>query len=280
MIRFFKGTGFRIFVIILAALLAGSVISVASRTGSSPVTKVTSLVFGPASRLASAVTSDIKGLPISFRSSSYYKRENESLKKEIDSLKEQLVDHEQVIHKNEFYKEFLDLKEEHSDYKFAEAAVIGRDAADRFGSITLNKGSAGGIAVNDPVIYGNYLVGVVASVTPTQCVVNTLLNPDVRVSVYEIRTREVSYVTTTVELAEQGYCHMTNLANETAVSDGGIVCTAGVGGIFPRDLILGSIIEIVDATVDISASAVIEPGVDYSQLTDVIIITEFDGQAK
>lgn len=280
MIRFFKGTGFRIFVIILAALLAGSVISVASRTGSSPVTKVTSLVFGPASRLASAVTSDIKGLPISFKSSSYYKRENEALKKEIDSLKEQLVDHEQVIHKNEFYKEFLDLKEEHSDYKFAEAAVIGRDAADRFGSITLNKGSAGGIAVNDPVIYGNYLVGVVASVTPTQCVVNTLLNPDVRVSVYEIRTREVSYVTTTVELAEQGYCHMTNLANETAVSDGGIVCTAGVGGIFPRDLILGSIIEIVDATVDISASAVIEPGVDYSQLTDVIIITEFDGQAK
>lgn len=280
MIRFFKGTGFKIFVIILAALLAGSVISVASRTGSSPVTKVTSLVFGPAARLASAVTSDIKGLPISFRSSSYYKRENEALKKEIDSLKEQLVDHEQVIHKNEFYKEFLDLKEEHSDYKFAEAAVIGRDAADRFGSITLNKGSAGGIAVNDPVIYGNYLVGVVASVTPTQCVVNTLLNPDVRVSVYEIRTREVSYVTTTVELAEQGYCHMTNLANETAVSDGGIVCTAGVGGIFPRDLILGSIIEIVDATVDISASAVIEPGVDYSQLTDVIIITEFDGQAK
>ncbi len=280
MIRFFKGTGFKIFVIILAALLAGSVISVASRTGSSPVTKVTSLVFGPASRLASAVTSDIKGLPISFRSSSYYKRENEALKKEIDSLKEQLVDHEQVIHKNEFYKEFLDLKEEHSDYKFAEAAVIGRDAADRFGSITLNKGSAGGIAVNDPVIYGNYLVGVVASVTPTQCVVNTLLNPNVRVSVYEIRTREVSYATTTVELAEQGYCHMTNLANETAVSDGGIVCTAGVGGVFPRDLILGSIVEIVDATVDISASAIIEPGVDYSQLTDVIIITEFDGQAK
>lgn len=280
MIRFFKGTGFKIFVIILAALLAGSVISVASRTGSSPVTKVTSLVFGPAARLASAVTSDIKGLPISFRSSSYYKRENEALKKEIDSLKEQLVDHEQVIHKNEFYKEFLDLKEEHSDYKFAEAAVIGRDAADRFGSITLNKGSAGGIAVNDPVIYGNYLVGVVASVTPTQCVVNTLLNPNVRVSVYEIRTREVSYATTTVELAEQGYCHMTNLANETAVSDGGIVCTAGVGGVFPRDLILGSIVEIVDATVDISASAIIEPGVDYSQLTDVIIITEFDGQAK
>lgn len=280
MIRFFKGTGFKIFVIILAALLAGSVISVASRTGSSPVTKVTSLVFGPAARLASAVTSDIKGLPISFRSSSYYKRENEALKKEIDSLKEQLVDHEQVIHKNEFYKEFLDLKEEHSDYKFAEAAVIGRDAADRFGSITLNKGSAGGIAVNDPVIYGNYLVGVVASVTPTQCVVNTLLNPNVRVSVYEIRTREVSYATTTVELAEQGYCQMTNLANETAVSDGGIVCTAGVGGVFPRELILGSIVEIVDATVDISASAIIEPGVDYSQLTDVIIITEFDGQAK
>ena len=73
------------------------------------------------------------------------------------------------------------LKEEHSDYVFAEAAVIGRDAAGRFGTVTLNKGSINDIRVNDPVIYGEYLVGVVASVTPTQCTVNTILNPNVNV---------------------------------------------------------------------------------------------------
>ncbi|MBQ5626506.1 MAG: hypothetical protein IIU97_00200, partial [Bacteroidaceae bacterium] len=59
---------------------------------------------------------------------------------------------------------------------------------------------------------------------------------------------------------------------------GGIVCTSGVGGIFPRDLIVGTILDIVDGTVDISASAIIEPGVDFSKITDVFVITSFNGQ--
>ena len=145
-------------------------------------------------------------------------------------------------------------------------------------SFTLNKGSAHGINVNNPVIYGKYLVGVVASVTPTQCTVNTILNPKVNVSAYEVRTRDLGYVTSTVALAQEGHCHMPGLASSTAVTAGGIICTSGVGGIFPRDLIIGNIVDVVDGTVDISASAIIEPGIDFSEITDVFIITSFDGQ--
>ncbi len=278
--RFYKRTGFKIFAVVIAALLAGSVIAVASRSGSSPLTKATGVVFGPASRLSGAVVNNMKRLPVTFRSSSALKKENEELQAEIDSLREQLVDYEEAVYKNNFYKEFLELKEEHEDYEFAEAAIIGRDSADKFGTLTLNKGSLNGIAVNDPVIYGKYLVGVVASVTPTQCTVNTLLNPAVNVSAYESRTREVSYVTATVALAAEGHCILTNLSSQTAVTDGGIVCTAGVGGVYPADLIIGTVIDIVDATLDISAGAVLEPGVDFSQLTDVFILTDFSGKAK
>ncbi len=280
MFRFVKSAGFKIFAIVLAALLAGSLISVASRSGSSPLTKVTSTVFGPASRLAGSVVSDIKGIPVSFRSSSYYKRRATELQAEVDKLREQLVDYEQLAHKNEFYQEFLELKEEHSDYTFAEAAIIGRDAADHFGTLILNKGTVGGVSVNDPVIYGKYLVGVVASVTPTQCTVNTLLNPAVNVSVYETRTREVGYLTSTVDLTQDGLCRMPGLSASTAITAGGMICTAGVGGIYPRDLMVGTVDDIVDATIDISASAIVKPYVDFSQLTDVFIITDFNGQAN
>ena len=100
--RFYRTQGFKIFAVVLAALIAGSVISVASRSGSSPVTKVTSVVFGPASRLASSVTSTLKNLPVTFRSSSYMKRRVIEQQREIDELREQLVDYEQIIHKNEF----------------------------------------------------------------------------------------------------------------------------------------------------------------------------------
>lgn len=198
----------------------------------------------------------------------------------MDALREQLVDYEQAKYKNEFYREFLGLKEEHNDYIFAEAAVIGRDASDRFSTVTLNKGSANDIKVNDPVIYGKYLVGVVASVTPTQCTVNTILNPSVNVSAYEVRTRDLGFVTSTAELAQQGRCHMPGLSSSTSVTAGGIVCTSGVGGIFPRDLIIGTIVDVADGTVDISAEAIIEPGIDITTLTDVFIITSFDGQTQ
>ncbi len=280
MIRFLKSSAFKIFAVIAAALIAGSVFAVASRSGSSPFTSVTSVVFGPLSRLSSAVAAHFKDIPVSFKSASTLLKENEQLKKQIDNLTDQLVDYEQVRHKNEFYQQFLQIKETHSDYVFAEAAIIGRDAADNMGSFTLNKGSAQDIKVNDPVIYGNYLIGVVASVTPTQCTVNTILNPKVNVSAYEVRTRDLGYVTSTVALAKEGHCHMPGLASTTAVTAGGIVCTSGVGGIFPRDLIVGNIVDVVDGTVDISASAIIEPGVDFSEITDVFIITSFDGQKQ
>lgn len=276
--RFFKSTAFKIFAVIAAALLAGSVFALASRSGSSPLTSVTSVVFGPLSRLSSYVAAEFSNLPISFKSSSALAKEVEEMQKKIDSLTEQLVDYEEIKHKNSFYQEFLEIKEEHSDYVFAEAAIIGRDAANQMGSFTLNKGSASDISVNDPVIYGKYLVGVVASVTPTRCTVNTILNPKVNISSYEVRTRDLGFVTSTVDLAQDGYCHMPGLSASTAVTAGGIVCTSGVGGIFPRDLIIGTVVDIVDGTVDISASAIIEPGVNFDEITDVFIITSFDGQ--
>ena len=208
MIRFFKSTAFKIFAVIAAALMAGSVFALVSRSGSSPLTSAVSFVFGPLTRLTTYVAAQFEELPISFKSSSDLAMQVDDLEKKVDSLMEQLVDYEQVKHKNEFYQEFLELKEEHSDYEFAEAAIIGRDAADNLGYFTLNKGSLSGISVNDPVIYGEYLVGVVESVTPTQCTVSTILNPKVNVSAYEVRTRDLGFVTSSVELAQQGHCSM------------------------------------------------------------------------
>lgn len=280
MIRFLKSSAFKIFAVIAAALLAGSVFAVVSRSGSSPLTSVTSFFFGPVSGLSSQVAAKFSKIPISFKSSSTLAKEVESLRKQVDSLTEQLVELEQLRNKNALYQEFLEIKEEHTDYVFAEAAVIGKDAANNLGTFTLNKGSMSDIKVNDPVIYGKYLVGVVASVTPTQCTVNTILNPKVNVSAYEVRTRDLGFVTSTVALAKEGHCHMPGLSSSTAVTAGGIVCTSGVGGIFPRDLIIGNIVDVVDGSVDISASAIIKPGIDFSEITDVFIITSFDGQTE
>lgn len=277
--RFFKSMAFRIFAVVLAALLCGTALAAVSRSSVSPVTAAVSVVFTPAHRIASAVARTFSSLPFTFRSSSALLKENKALQKQIDSLMDQMVDYEQIKKKNELYKEFLQVKEEHEDYTFVPACIIGRNASDRVGTVTLNAGSSEGVEVNDPVIYGNYVVGVVTSVAPLQCTVSTLLNPSVNVSAYEVRTRDLGYVTTTTELAQQGLCIMPGLSNTTAVTAGGMVCTSGVGGIYPRDLIIGTVTDVIDGTVDISASAVIKPGADLEEVTDVFIITYFRGKA-
>ena len=91
---------------------------------------------------------------INFKSSATLAKQVEERDALIQELREQLVDYEQMKNQNELYREFLELKEENPDYKFSEAAVIGRDAANSLSTMVLNKGSTDEVSVNEPVSYG------------------------------------------------------------------------------------------------------------------------------
>lgn len=276
--RFFKSTGFKIFIVVMATLFIGTAVAAFSRSNATPATSATSAVFGSLQRISSFVSDKLSSFSINFKSSASLDSENKKLEKEIADLREQLVDYDKAKQKIKLYEEFLGVKEDNPKDKFVSASVIGQDAADLFHSFTLNKGSIQKISVNDPVIYGKYLVGVVTKVMPTQCIVSTILNPAVNVSAYEVRTRESGFVTTNTELSAKGLCRLPGLVSTTAISSGGIVCTSGIGGIYPRDLIIGTVTEVVDDNQNISSYAVIKPGVNVAKLEDVFVLISFDGQ--
>ena len=185
-----------------------------------------------------------------------------------------MVDYENLKKQNELYKEFLELKEENPDYKFAQASVIGRDSADVYGSFTISQGKADGIEKGDAVLYGKYLVGVVDRVYPDYSVVKTVMDKDFNVSAYEIVSGEMSYVTGTAALAKEGKCKMANLDSSTKITYGSIICTAGISTTVPKDLIIGTVDEISDEATDISSYAVITPGVDVSTITSCFVLTD------
>ncbi len=276
--RFYRTRTFKIFAAVLVVLILGIATAAALHSNTSPTNSVISTVFSPLQRASSFLAQQLSEFSINFKSSATLSKQIDDLNAEIENLREQLIDYEQMKNQNDLYREFLELKEDNPDYKFSEAAVIGRDAANPLSTFVLNRGTTDDVAVNDPVIYGKYLVGVVTSVTLTQCTIKTIMNPDVNVSAYEIRTRELGFVTSTPKLAQDGLCIMPGLPDTTAISPGGMVCTSGVGGIYPRDLIIGTVTKVTDSTTDISASATIETQVDFGALTDVFIITDFDGQ--
>lgn len=277
--KLFQGATFKLCLVIVAALLIGTGAATLLHGKTTPVNTVVSMLTAPLQHAASFLAQQLSGFSVSFRSSNYYRQELADLQAENDALRDQLVEFEKAKQKNEMYQEFYGLKQEHSDYEFVEAAVIGRDAAaDIYTALTLNKGSKAGVAVGDPVIYGKNLVGIITQVSPLQCTVKTLLSTNSNVGVYELGTNESGYVTTTRELSAQGYCRMPGLDAATTIAPGGTVCTSGTTGKFPRDLLVGTVIQVLDDTLDISSYALIQPSAPFSALRDVFIITAFEGQ--
>lgn len=276
--RFFKSRRFKAFICVFAALLAGIVFAAVTTDSVSPLTAAAGIVFSPLQKLTSAVGEKTRNTFGSFVSSSIYKEEISRLSGELNKKNEELVDYERTKQKLNSYEEFLGVKDSNPDYVFCPATVISRDASDVYNTFMIDKGSSDSVSVNDPVIYGNYVVGIVKEVSPTSSVVKTILDPSVNISVYEIKTRESGYSSTTSRLSFDGLCRMSGLTRTTAVSKGGVVCTSGLGGIFPRDLIVGTVDEIRDEDNDVSSYAVIEPGVDIKTVADVFVITDFEGQ--
>ena len=147
-----------------------------------------------------------------------------------------------------------------------------------FGSFVLNCGAADGVSVGDPVISGEYLIGLVSEVTPTACTVLSVCDPKVSAAAYEIRTGETGYTGTTAKLGVSGKIKLSGLSRATAVAPGGIVCTSGVGGVYPRGLIIGTVTTVEKEEGDISYYAEIQPEIEIAEVQDAFVITDFEGK--
>lgn len=270
------GTKFKITLAVLLALVIGILTAAVTDNSTSPLTNVVSIVISPLQKGATSLAEKLKDFKFYFVSADKYKEEIESLNLEIETYRSMLVDYEKDERKLEAYEEFLGLKEQNPDYQFSAASIISRTTDDIYSSFTIDKGSADGIKVNDPVIYGNALVGIISQTSETTATVFTLYNPNVNVSAYEIRTRLDCIIESDNMLAMDGYFKLTGISGTTPIVSGGIIATSGIGGKYPTDLLIGTVKEVVEDDTGISAYALIIPEIDYTELRDVFVLTDFN----
>lgn len=276
--RFLQSGALKAFVCVIVAILLGAVIAALSHSNNTPLSSATSTVLSPLQSVSSYLSYKFSNFYDKFKSSDTLAKENEELRDQIEIYREEVIELNETKRKLEIYEDFLGVKEENPDFIFENATIISKDATDFNESFSLNKGSLDGIQVNDPVIYGKNLVAIVSSVSPTTCTVKTIANPDVNVGVYEAYTGEVGYATGIGNGGENVYCKIPGLKKDTEISPNGIICTSGSGGIYPIDLVVGTIVTLTDASDGISVEATVRSAVNLSELTEVFIIKEFEGQ--
>lgn len=276
--NFLRSTSFKILLTVAVVLLAGAIAAAALASGTSPLTSAVGTVFSPLSDAAAYISEKFDNFKGGFISSRSYMDRVEELEKQVADYQSKLVDYEKLQKQVEAYEKFLGVKEKNPDFQFVAGTVIGRDAADVFGSFVLNCGSADGVAVGDPVISGEYLIGIVNETSPTSCTVLSVCDPKFSAAAYEIRTGEAGYTQTTTKLGVQGVLKLSGLERDTAVAEGGIVCTSGVGGVFPRGLIIGTVTTVQKEEGDISYYAEVKPEIEISEVQDAFVITDFEGK--
>ena len=278
--QLFKSRRLKVIAGVIALLLVGALICAANGRGETAQSGIIATVFTPANWLATKISDGITYVFGEATGNAEYLDRINELENQVGSLQDQLADYENLQKQNQLYKDALELKEENPDYTFVEAKAVSRDAADIFGSYTINKGTTSGISDGDAVLYGNYIVGIIDRAYPTYSVVKTILDPDFSVSAYEIVSGEISYVTGRAELAPDGKCTMANLDSSTSVTYGSIIATAGISGNIPEGLIIGTVEEIEEDNASIASYAVINPGVAVTNISNCLVLTGYESEAQ
>ncbi len=277
--KFFKSWGFKL--LCALAVLAIAVMVRAAAVGDADVfiSQTLSVISQPFLKLSTSVSESVNGFLDRFVRTEDVFLENEELRRQLREANDKLVEYESIKRENEQFREFLQLKENNPDYDFETATVIGRDSTSRFGSFTIDKGSVDGIEVADPVITSDGLVGIVWEVGLTYSHVRTVIDISVDVGVYSISTRDSGIVSGDITLSSEGLCKLRYLPKNSGISAGELIVTSGIGGVFPKNLVVGTVRSIELDSNGLSLSAAIEPAADIAGVTDVLVIKSFDGQS-
>ncbi len=206
--------------------------------------------------------------------------EAEALRAENESLKAALTDAEILSDESAWLYRYLSMKEEHGDYAMCAAAVVSSASASGAGGdfatdLTLNKGSSSGVSTGMPVVTTAGLVGVVVEVSVNHCRVSTVLDPSVSVGAVTTRMSESGLCEGDHSLVHDGKASLRYLPEAANILSEDIVVTSGKGSVYPYGIPIGRVESVSSNAFSRTTEAVIVPFVDFSDLSQVIILTGY-----
>ena len=278
--EFFTSRIFKLFVCLFIVLFAFMLRATMTEGFSNVVNGVVGTITTPFQKAASSLTGSVSQALGNVLRADELAEENERLREENRQLIPQMADYETYKNENETLRRDLGIKEANPELELTKASVIGRDPVGRFYSFSIDKGSLDGVAVRDPVITADGLVGIVSEVGPVFSKVTTILDVGLNVACRDVRTQDVAILSGDIALAEKGQCKVSLLPRESGAAKGDIIETTSTSGLFPEGLILGRITEVGYESDGMSLYAVVQPTNDIKNIKDVMVITGFRGQGS
>ena len=196
--------------------------------------------------------------------------DNQRLAADNAALRRQVAELQAAAQENADLRKALDF-EKTFGHKTVTAGVIGRAPDGLTRSLTIDRGSSAGIAVGMVVVGGAGLVGRVSEVSPSTATIQTLVDAASRVNAYTSGSGLEGTV-----IGEGGPLSMEVLPQPgVVVAPGEWVLTSGIGGLYPRGILVGQVAQFHrrdSATVE---TADLAPAVDFGNVATVLVVTDF-----
>jgi rod shape-determining protein MreC len=206
----------------------------------------------------------------------------ESLRSEVRELRQRAIQSEFALQENESLRRLLDYLDSArfpDDFAPVAAEVIGRPSSAFTQAIVVAAGSKSGIRLNDPVVTGDGLVGLVTRVTPKTARVQLLTDEQAAVSAVDLRTKATGIVRHARGTRET--LVLDRVRKEDLVRVGDEVVTAGwragtLSSLYPKGIPIGKVASVGQTDTDLFQQVQVDPYVDFGSLDAVLVLVPED----
>lgn len=196
----------------------------------------------------------------------------EELENKVAALEAEKNRWEETKAENQRLQGLLDYRKANPQYRLMVASVISRNFGTWSNTIIIDRGKNDGVQPFMPIITPKGVVGFVAEVYPYSSRVQLILDP--RSSVGAVVQRPESRVVSIIRgngnnpLEPQ----FINIPREADILDGDVLVTSGLGGVYPKGLIVGTVKAVYEDENNFMKAAIVTPAVDFSRLEEVFVL--------
>ncbi len=260
--------------LIAVIVIAAVVIAALSHFSGGLPEKAASGLMRPVEGIISKVISPVAGI-FDGVSEKELEAENEKLKEQVYELTAENRTAEEYIRENERLRALLHLKEGMVNQEVTAARVTALGWDNFSQTVTINRGTADGVNLENAVVSTLGIIGRVSEVTKHSATVTTLLSPRHSLGVRVSRTADLAVCEGDAVLAKDNKLRLDYISGAAELIEGDIIETSGVGGVYPEGLMVGKISEIKKDNSGAVSYAVVEPTADFSRLYEVLVITDW-----
>ncbi|MCX8006788.1 MAG: rod shape-determining protein MreC [Coriobacteriia bacterium] len=224
-------------------------------------------VAAPVAQTGSVLARPFEAVGDWFAGLAVSRREVERLKAQNEELKSRLADLEEARQENDRLRQLVAFVEERRLAQLG-ARVIGRPTSSWEGSIIIDRGTADGVQSGMPVLAPQGLVGQIETVAKHSSRVRLITDEQSGVAAMIQRTRALGVVRGSIDRT----LTMEYVDKSKVPIIGDVVITSGLGGVYPKGIVVGDVIQVDARRADLFPRIVLRSRVPIDELEEVVIL--------